>query len=211
MKVIDQLTLDKMLADHELWRQDPSKGCRANFTNMDLRGLDLSNRNFKNAVLEKTNASGCDMRKSTFSILTYCDLSNADLREAKLEFCNLKYTNLDGAKVPPAKFTMEDSMIVYKKVFLDIFKPKPVLELLITFDTKRVSPLSWSGGRAAKALVLRSINSTEQSFMSIYDPRFTYRVGEMVVPGEYSDDRRLIEAPGIHFFLTKQEALAWGP
>jgi hypothetical protein len=45
-----------------------------------------------------------------------------------------------------------------------------------------------------------------ESGASQYDPNFVYRVGEVVYPHAWDDDRWNECSGGIHFFLTEYEA-----
>ena len=42
---------------------------------------------------------------------------------------------------------------------------------------------------------------------SLYDSDFIYRVGEIVKVENFDEDRRNECAPGIHFFITRKEAV----
>ena len=47
----------------------------------------------------------------------------------------------------------------------------------------------------------------KHSAQSGYDANFNYKVGETVKVDNFDDDRRNECAPGIHFFITRQEAV----
>lgn len=66
--------------------------------------------------------------------------------------------------------------------------------------------------RCDKALVLNIENldgsgSGLAEIASGYDNKFIYRVGETVKVSNFDDDRTHECAPGIHFFITRQEAV----
>ena len=44
---------------------------------------------------------------------------------------------------------------------------------------------------------------------SDYNNDFIYRVGESVSVDDFDEDRKKECAPGIHFFITRQEAVDW--
>ena len=44
---------------------------------------------------------------------------------------------------------------------------------------------------------------------SNYDKTFIYRVGEVVTVDDFDDDRWNECAPGIHFFITREEAVRY--
>lgn len=47
------------------------------------------------------------------------------------------------------------------------------------------------------------------SINSDYDSGFVYRIGETVEVANFDTDRKNECAPGIHFFITRQEAVDW--
>lgn len=87
-----------------------------------------------------------------------------------------------------------------------------VIELLITEDAKRSSGTSRKC-RCSKAKVL-SITSIDGNVIydeavSEYDGRFVYRVGEIVEVKNFNEDRWRSCATGIHFFITRDEAIQY--
>lgn len=52
------------------------------------------------------------------------------------------------------------------------------------------------------------ISGEEKEARGLYDPDFIYRLGEIVKPREkFCEDWTLECASGIHFFVTKEEAI----
>ena len=63
---------------------------------------------------------------------------------------------------------------------------------------------------AARVLAIENSDGTDyekDSVASGYDMRFIYKVGEIVTVENFDEDRRNECAPGIHFFITRQEAV----
>ena len=97
------------------------------------------------------------------------------------------------------------SFIAWKKA------SRRIIKLLIPEDAKRSSATSRKC-RANKAIVLSIENidgspSEELEVKSNYDPNFTYRVGETVEVKDFDEDRFNECAPGIHFFINREDAV----
>ena len=87
-----------------------------------------------------------------------------------------------------------------------------IIKLEILADAKRSS----ATGRkcrcsAAKVLEIQTLNGKPAGVDSVtnanYAPHVTYTVGETVLPDSYDDDRWNECSHGIHFFITRQEAV----
>ena len=98
--------LKKILRKHLKWLNDEPDGVRADFSNTDLRGIDLCGANLSNAELYNVNLSGSDLRNANLSWadlrkanLSGADLSDADLHSSDLRNANLSNTVLNRAKL----------------------------------------------------------------------------------------------------------------
>ena len=150
----------------------------------------------------------------------------ANLRGANLLGANLRVANLRGANLRDALNAslvfaqtcvcpQKGSFIGFKKASCCGSGVSCIVELEIPADAKR-SNASGRKCRASKARVV-SITDLEgnavdddQSAFSLYDNTFIYSVGATVEPAEPFDEDRWNEcAPGIHFFITREEAVAW--
>ena len=161
------------------------------------------------------------------AILCGADLSYVDLREWDLSFADLSYTFLfeadlygatayntcwHGAKLYRAKNVPyipmacpeEGAFIGWKKS-----RDDSIIKLWIPEDAKRSSACGRKC-RCDKAEVLsiqtwdgRQLHHTE----SHYDRTFTYEVGTTVSVDCFEEDRWVECAPGIHFFISRQEAV----
>lgn len=61
----------------------------------------------------------------------------------------------------------------------------------------------------AKVLAITSLDGVEQ-YDSVLNTNYTdteYKVGEMVYPDKFDDDRWIECSNGIHFFINKQDAI----
>ena len=189
------ITRDKLaeiLENHKKWIYNEDGGVRANLREADLCGADLCGADLREADLYGANLYGAD--------LCGADLCGADLYGA----------NLYGAKnTPYIPMACPDTgaFVGWKKV-----RSNYIVKLLIPEDAKRSS----STGRKCrtnKADVL-SIENIDGSIppelnvvSSLYDEDFKYRIGETVTVDIFCDDRFKECAPGIHFFINRQEAV----
>ena len=146
------------------------------------------------ADLREANLRGADLREAN---LCGADLRGADLREANLCGADLKY---------PIACPEKGSFTAFKKA-----KFSMIVELLIPEDARRSSATSRKC-RCDKAIVV-SITKPDgtpadsDSVESKYDRKFIYKVGETVSVDNFCEDRWNECAPGIHFFITRDEAV----
>ena len=163
--------------------------CDANLCDANLRGADLSYANLRGATL-----SGANLRF-------------ADLRGANLSDANLRDANLRGAiNIPFIALSCpsEGSFIGWKKIY------EYIIKLEIPEDAKRCSATT-NKCRCdrAKVLSITSIKSGEE-IKELCNDRYSacvYKVGEMVYPDSFDDDRWNECSNGIHFFINRQEAI----
>ena len=195
---MDAVKLKEILEKHRHWLCEDCDG----WVNMraNLRGANLYGANLYGASLYGA------------------DLYRADLRGAKLHGANLYGADLRGANLCGAKLDMElidkffpiccpdyGSFIAWKKA------SGHILKLQIPEDAKRGSAFGRKC-RASKAVCLAienmdGSNSGLAEISSDHDGSFIYRVGETVEVADFDDDRTHECAPGIHFFITRREAV----
>ena len=138
---------------------------------------------------------------------------NANLRYANLRYANLIGANLSDANLSDAKNISyiplacpSDGVFVgWKKVHGFLVK------LEIPEDAKRSSATTRKC-RCDKAGVLEIINLdtkeyVEQVVNEAYNQETLYKVGEMVYPDKFDDNRWNECSNGIHFFINKQDAI----
>lgn len=143
------------------------------------------------------------------------DLYGANLNGANLYGANLYVANLIGAdlrgatNIPfiPQACPDKGSFVGYKKA------NNYIIELEILSDARR-SSATGRKCRCDKAKVLSittlSGESTDiKSIESSYDKAFIYTVGEIVEEPNFCEDRWNECAPGIHFFINRQEAVEY--
>lgn len=203
------------------------------FSDMDLSGWDLSNIDFSLSSFHRVIFDGADMTKCNVSHVLFenCSLRGASLRFAKLECALLRYAdmrecNIEGADLHCAvlEYAKLDGIISdeetkwfrlhcpekgaflgYKKCFNG-----RLVQLLIPADAKRTSAtMNSCRCNKAKVLTIKSFDYKENytEAWSLVDENFVYRVGEWVEVKDFNEDRWMDSTTGIHFWLTREEAM----
>ena len=186
----------------------------ANLRGSDLEDANLSDANLIDANLISSNLKGADLRGSD---LRGVDLKGSDLKGADLKGANLTRANLSSADLKNVKYNNttsffalqcqeEGSFIGYKKA------NNKIVKLLITKDAKRSSATTRKC-RCSKAKVLSITSiSGEENFEKVasdYDLNFIYKVGEIVEVKDFDENRWNECSTGIHFFITREEAVTY--
>ena len=155
------------------------------------------------------------------------DLRGADLRGAELRYADLSGANLIGADLRGANDVQliiaktsilpdEGDIIGWKKAWTDNETPlTPVIvKLLIPSDALR----SNATGRKCRASTARVLDlqdnqgnslPSDTTAYSSYDADFTYKKGETIHVENFDTNRWNEYAPGIHFFITRIEAVEY--
>jgi hypothetical protein len=175
----------------------------------DLRYADLRCANLSDAYLGCANLHGADLSHAN---LSHANLSDADLSYADLSDANHVQLSIAKTSILPD----EGDIIGWKKAYVDgTMLPKSVIvKLLIPADAQR-SNATGRKCRASKARVLdlqdkqgNSLPSDTTAF-SGHDTDFTYKKGETVHVEDFDTNRWKECAPGIHFFITRIEAVEY--
>lgn len=185
MKTYTKEELDEILRKHKLWLEGEEGGERADLTGAVLTG----------AVLTRADLTGAD--------LTGADLTGADLTDAVLTRATVSVYTVGFALSCPDT----GAFIGWKKAHGKIVK------LLIPVDAKR-SSATGRKCRCSKATVLaiENIDGSKaecDSVASNCDSGFVYKIGNTVEVANFCEDRWKECAPGIHFFITRQEAVLY--
>ena len=132
------------------------------------------------------------------------DLCGANLRDAK---------NVDEVKWSmyttfyPLQCPETGPFIGYKKT------SGYIIEIEICADAKRSSATSRKCRCSkAKVLSITNLDGSESGLSEVksnYDKDFIYRVGETVEVPDFDENRWNECAPGIHFFVTREEAVKY--
>ena len=191
----------------------------ANLWYADLRGADLRDASLGCADLGYADLGGANLGGAD---LSGADLRDADLRGADLWCANLYDADFRGANLGGANLWSTDLGCV-KNIFFPMACPEKgsfiafkkagcyIIELFIPSNAKRCSATSRKC-RCSKAKVISittpsgdKTNITE--VYSNYDPNFIYKLGEYVEVKNFDDNRWNECSTGIHFFITRQEAV----
>lgn len=169
---------------------------RADLSGADMTGADLYNASLRYALLHDANMTGAN--------LNCADLTNADLTGA---------THLEPTIAKTSILPDEGDIIGWKKAAADYGKPI-IVKLLIPADAQR----SNSTGRKCRASKARILDlqdldgdslPPDTTARSQHDRRFTYQKGETVHAEDFDTNRWNECAPGIHFFITRREAVEY--
>ncbi len=220
---MNQQDLDKILEQHKLWLQDPTKGKRANLSCANLSCANLDYANLRSADLCGANLSYANLRSADLrgADLSYANLSSADLRGADLSDADLHSANLSDAELRSADLSNTmglsayqicntGTLIGWKKTW-----EGNILKLQIPASAKRCNKLGSRKCRAnkAKVLGLYSADGKRLKFNSIqhsvHYTEFTYTKGQLIEVPNFCDDIHKECAPGIHFFVTFEEAAGY--
>ena len=153
------------------------------------------------------NGANLDGASLNWANLYRANLNGASLNGANLYGANLYWANLDGAdNVPyiPMACPSDGAFIGWKKIYGCLIK------LEIPEDAKRSSSTTRKC-RCDKAKVLDILDLNTQEYVEEvinenYNPTL-YKVGEMVYPDKFDDNRWNECSNGIHFFINKQDAI----
>ena len=177
--------------------------CGANLCGADLCGADLFRANLRGANLY--DACLCDA-----NLYGAC-LLGADLRYAELCGANLSELTVAQTSILPD----EGDIIGWKKAWTDNEMPPTVIvKLLIPSDAQRLN----ATGRKCRASTARVLDLQDRQGNSLppdatayssFDPDFTYKKGETVHVEDFDTNRWNECAPGIHFFITRIEAVEY--
>ena len=197
----------------------------ADLNGANLRGANLSNADFSNADLGSANLIGANLNGAN---LDSAYLGSANLRGTNLRGANLRGANLDSAYLGGADLRganlngicynertaflslccpEEGSFVGYKKC-----QENKIVKLLITKDAQRSSATTRKC-RASKVKVLsvENVDGTKSydKAVSIRNNNFIYCVGQIIEVKDFNEDRWEECSTGIHFFITRDEAVRY--
>ncbi|MFQ6150264.1 pentapeptide repeat-containing protein [Bifidobacterium adolescentis] len=188
----------------------------ANLRDADLSAADLRCADLRSADLSAADLSAADLRGAN---LRSADLSDADLRSADLSAADLRGANLHGANlseltVAQTSILPDEGDIIGWKKAITLDGAPIIVKLLIPADAQR----SNATGRKCRASTARVLDLQDKQGNSLppdttayssYDPDFTYQKGETVHVEDFDTNRWDECAPGIHFFITRIEAIEY--
>ena len=183
-------------------------------TDVDLIGSNLIGAILTDIILICANLSYANL---SYANLTYANLKGADLTGADLIGANLTGAKLIDVNLTDVKYNNatsffelqcpeEGSFIGYKKA------NDKIVKLLITEDAKRSSATTRKCRcNKAKVLSITSLDGKEEytKVTSDYDSSFTYEVDKIVEVENFDENRWNGCSTGIHFFITRDEAVMY--
>ena len=182
----------------------------ANLSWADLSGADLSGENLRGADLSGADLSGANL---SWADLSGADLSGENLRGADLSGANLRRADLSWAiyNENTAFFALccpeEGSFIGFKKA------GEKIIKLQIPKNAKRSSATTRECRCSkAKVLSITEIDGSDSGITEIRSDRdesFIYKVGETVSVSNFDENRWNECSTGIHFFITRDEAVRY--
>ena len=197
----------------------------ANLFEANLSGANLSRANLSGANLFGANLSGANLSGANLSgaNLSEANLSEANLSEANLFEANLSGANLSGANLSGANYIEKAKNLFYpiacpeigafvgwKKARVKTSGHECIVKLEITEDAVR-SSATGRKCRCSKATVLEiqdlEGNVLEQAAVSDRDENFHYIPGTVVSVSDFDENRWNECSTGIHFYITREEAV----
>ena len=209
MNILD--ILDK----HAAWLRGEPEGVKADLTGANLTGADLTGANLSGGNLSKADLSGANL---FWANLTGADLSKANLSGADLSAANLSEAHLSKAlnidtlswdsntAFYPLQCPETGTYTAYKKA------NNLIVELEIPYDALRSSATS----RKCRASKARVISITDLAGHPAgdrvlsdyaYSPKIEYIVGQTIEIPNFDTNRWHECAPGIHHYITREEAV----
>ena len=210
--MMDGKKLKEILDKHKKWLYGEYGGEKADLREANLCKADLRYANLYKADLYGANLQGANLRGANLygADLRYANLYGANLREADLREANLYGANKIPSYVCPLNCPETGSFIGYKNA--QINSESVIVKLRIT-ETARRSSATTRMCRCSEAEVLeiQSIDGTNTytEAYSNYDEKFQYKVGEIVRVDDFDEDRWNECSTGIHFFITREEAVQY--
>lgn len=228
MKTYTEAELNEILRNHKHWILEDVDGwgdMRADLRGVNFQGailfaIDLYRAELCEANLQGANLQRAELQRADLYGANLCgaNLRGADLCEANLCGANLCGADLYGANlcgaslyrainIPFVPMTCPDTgtFVAWKKANGYIVK------LEIPADARRSS----ATGRKcrcdkAKVIEIQELDGSPSELTEVesgYDRNFVYRVGEIAEEPQYDENRWKECAPGIHFFINRQEAV----
>ena len=207
---MDKQELKNILDKHLKWLRGEYGGKRADLFRADLFRADLSGANLSGANLFRANLSGANLFRA--------DLSGANLSGADLSGADLSGANLSGADyIEKAKNLFYPiacpeigAFVGWKKARVKTSGHECIVKLEITEDAVR-SSAAGRKCRCSKATVLEIQDLEgivlEQVAVSDRDENFHYIPGTVVSVSDFDENRWNECSTGIHFYITREEAV----
>ena len=202
---MDKQELKNILDKHLKWLRGENGGKRADLSRADLSRANLSGANLSEANLFGANLFGANLSEA--------DLSEANLSEANLFGANLSRAYyIEKAKnlFYPIACPEIGAFVGWKKAKGKTSGHECIVKLEITEDAMR-SSATGRKCRCSKATVLEiqdlEGNVLDQAAVSDRDCNFSYIPGTVVSVLDFDENRWNECSTGIHFYITREEAV----
>ena len=209
MRKIDKDELKTILKKHMMWLNGEDGGERADMSGAVMRGADMRGADMRGAVMSGADMSWADM---SWADMSWADMSWADMRGAVMSGADMSWADMRGVQHIESARNLFYPLTCPEKGEYTAFKKadEKIVELRIPADAKRLSATGRKC-RADKAVVI-SITTLEgdpagNEVRSDHDKSFAYRVGETVEVQNFDENRWNECAPGIHHYITREEAV----
>lgn len=197
------------------WKLENIDFSLSSFQEVILNGADFHGSSVENALFDGCSMYGADFRDARMvtASLRYCDMRCCDIRGADLFGAVLEFAKLDrivsdeNTKWFRLHCPEKGAFLAYKKCMND-----RLVQLLVPADAKRTSAtLPSCRCSRAKVLTIKSFDYQENfdEAWSLVDENFVYRRGEWIEVKDFNEDRWQDSTTGIHFWLTREEAMAY--
>ena len=188
------------------------------FAHADLKGMDFSGAYFMSTFFGNVNLK--DVRFNYAHLYTssfhYSNLTDVDFRGADITDVSFNNTRMDGIIMDEttSHYHMhcpeEGGFTGYKMAFNDKYHPY-IVELKIPACALRSSATSnkcrCSEAKVMSITCLEGTDDGTDIVRSGRNPYFLYKAGETVKVDDFDENRWHECAPGIHFFMTRKEAV----
>jgi hypothetical protein len=191
---------------------------KADLRGADLHGMNLRGVNLQDADLREADLRSADLREAN---LDGADLTGADLRGADFENANLRHADLRLADLQYADFRgvdIQDAKLPDYKVCPD----EGDFEAYKAFAGGIIGKVLCSGKRTCN-LVSTKVRVARIKPLEFYDTDLSevmnggwgaaistvYKINKWTVCSEFSEDIRVACSPGIHVFMSREEAEEW--
>ncbi|SLM85851.1 MULTISPECIES: DUF5758 domain-containing protein [Vagococcus] len=190
----------------------------SNFINQQLTNKDFSNENLSYFDFSNTICCSCDFSSTNLkgAIFLGATLNNCCFNHANVDQTNFRHSlivdcQLDNLKNKEKAFYLNLScpetgaFIAYKQC-MDF----RMVQLLIPSDAKRSSATNNTCRcDKAKVLSIKNIDYTQtyDDAQSLVDENFIYHQGEWIYSDYFCDNRWIDSTYGIHFYMTREEAI----
>ena len=177
----------------------------ADLADANLKEANLKDANLKGAFLEGANLEGTELLMAN---LSGANLKDANLKGSFIDGANIYEAGLNGAKnIPfiPLACPSEGAFIGWKKV-----EGKYLIKIQIPEDARRLSATTRECRcDKAKVLDITSLDGNKH-YDEVTNNNYNetiYKVGEMVYPDSFDENRWNECSHGIHFFVNKEDAI----